>query len=213
MPTGWGRQTVSGSSNWYTNSSSYSVTPHNNSIRLIYMNSGSTEGRARLYHTNSLDLSKYNKVTLTFWMYKDPVLEQLDDRIQVQVRKGSSWVNAGDPLSRYASSYGWRQQTVDLSEFGGGTILIGFLGIGEGGNDLRIDDVSITGEWVDDPDPVDDTDNSDPPADNDPDEGNSDTASDGGGGGCTTGLLPLSALLLLIPLFLMGTGSLSGRSR
>ncbi len=200
MPTGWGRQTVSGSSNWYTNSSSYSVTPHNNSIRLIYMNSGNTEGRARLYHTNSLDLSKYNKVTLTFWIYKDPVLEQFDDRIQVQVKKGSSWVNAGDPISRYASSYGWRQQTVDLSEFGGETVQIGFLGIGEGGNDLRIDDVYINAtreDIVEPPEEPDETDGTDET------EG-TDIPADSGGGGCTTGQLPISALILIIPLILLG---------
>lgn len=220
MPTGWGRQTISGSVNWHTNYSSYSVTPHNNSIRLIYMDSGNNEGQARLYHINTIDLSKYNKVTLTFWMYKDPVLEQFDDRIQVQVKRSGSWVNAGEPISRYASSYGWRQQTVDLSDFGGEKIQIGFLGKGEGGNDLRIDDVSISATWEEpetpptEPDESDDIVTTEPPTDTDSDAPPADISPTGsGGGGCTTSQLPISALILLIPLVLLGIGRFTRNSR
>lgn len=166
----------------------------------MYLRSGNDPGQARLYHQKAFDLEQYNKATLSFWIYLEPTLQSYDDRIQVQVKTGTSWQNAGPPFSRYGSSYRWEKVSVDLSDFTGDSLQLGFLGISDGGNDLRIDDVVLTAENV----PANEPDDPSPPEDDD--VGNEEKTG-GGSGGCNISASVSPFLLLIVPvLFLIIPG-------
>ena len=80
---------------------------------------------------------------VSLWMFHDETYTS-DDRLQVQIDNGSkAWTNVGAPISRNDGSSGWKQHTVDLSAYASQTVYLGFLAIGEYGNDVNIDDIIV----------------------------------------------------------------------
>lgn len=151
LPTGWAIEDVSGTGNWATSTSTVHPSgnaPHS-SPNLAYFNSWTVSSgtSTRLYITDTLDLSGYANVEVTFWMYHDTGYTSSNDRVQLQYSTdgGTTWINVGSAVARYDGTTGWAEHTVDISVCSGNpNVLIGFLGVSGFGNDVHIDDITIS---------------------------------------------------------------------
>jgi pseudomonalisin len=151
--TGWSTAQVSGTTGKWTLASSGSrpsASPHGSS-KLAGFNSytSSSGSQTRLYQSAGFAIaSSYTSAALKFWMYHDTGFASHDDRVQVQVStNGSTWSNVGSAISRYNGTTGWAQVAVDLSAYvGQSSVQLGFLGISAYGNDVYLDDVTVTAQ-------------------------------------------------------------------
>lgn len=165
----------------------YGVLPHSGSV-MAYFNSGSVEiGGARLVLDGPLDLRGYSEAVLSIWVYHDNQRETFDlINLQVSTDGGTNWQFVGDEILRYSTEVGWKEEIIDLSAFAGNpAVLIGIRGLSYFGNDIHVDDISVT-------------------ASGELDE----TQGEGGAGGCRAGSMDPLFLLFLVPLAV-----LSGRRR
>lgn len=153
FPAGWSVTDISGTAgDWDTNAGT--VNPSgggtHSGANLAYFNSwtSSAGSSTRLYRTSGVDLSTpgLTAATLSFWMYHEGGYSGSDDRVQpeVSVDGGSGWLSAGPPVSRFTGA-GWLEHTADLSTWlGQADLRVAFLGISDYGNDIHIDDVTVT---------------------------------------------------------------------
>ena len=66
--------------------------------------------------------------------------------VNASQRSIATWTNVGSAISRYSATAGWAQATVDLSAYKGQTVYLAFVGISAYGNDVHLDDVTVTGQ-------------------------------------------------------------------
>ncbi|MGN6184269.1 MAG: pre-peptidase C-terminal domain-containing protein, partial [Thermoanaerobaculia bacterium] len=147
--TGWAIVDTSGTAgNWTFNASGTlpSATPHGGSYLAKFNSYDASSGsQTRIYQTSGFAIpSTASTATLKFWMYHDTGYSSSADRVQLQVSTGSSFTNVGTAVNRYDGSTGWKQHTIDLTAYKGTTIQLGFLGISAYGNNVFIDDVTVT---------------------------------------------------------------------
>ncbi len=148
--TGWSQVDTSGTAGSWTfaTSSTYPTTTPHGGTKLAKFNSynASSGSQTRVYRSSGFAVaSSYTTVTLKFWMYHDTGYSSYNDRIQPQVStNGTTWTNVGSAISRYNGSTGWAQVTIDLSAYKGQTVRLGFLGISAYGNNMTLDDVTVT---------------------------------------------------------------------
>ncbi|MDX9736006.1 MAG: choice-of-anchor J domain-containing protein, partial [Thermoanaerobaculia bacterium] len=150
--TGWSQVDTSGTAGSWTfaTSSTYPTTSPHGGTKLAKFNSynASSGSQTRVYRSSGFAVaSSYTSVTLKFWMYHDTGYSSRNDRIQPQVSvNGTTWTNVGSAISRYSGSTGWAQVTIDLSAYKGQTVRLGFLGISAYGNNMTLDDVTVTAQ-------------------------------------------------------------------
>jgi hypothetical protein len=150
--TGWSQVDTSGTAGTWTfaTSSTYPTTTPHGGTKLAKFNSynASSGSQTRVYSSAGFAVaSSYTTVTLKFWMYHDTGYTSNNDRIQPQVSvNGTTWTNVGAAISRYNGSTGWAQATIDLSAYKGQTVYLGFLGISAYGNNITLDDVTVTAQ-------------------------------------------------------------------
>jgi subtilase family serine protease len=147
--SGWSSAQVAGTGGAWslvTSGTHPTVSPHGGS-RMARFNSytAASGSQTRLYRSAALTLPASGTVTLRFWMVHDTGYPSSNDRVQVQVSAGGgAWTSVGAAVSRYNGSTGWAQATVDLSAYRGQSIQLGFLGISAYGDNVFLDDVSVT---------------------------------------------------------------------
>jgi hypothetical protein len=102
----------------------------------------------RYYRTSGFATTGYTTVTLTFWMYHDTGYSSYADKIQPQVStNGTTWTAVGSAINRYDGSTGWKQHTVNISSYAGQSALrIAFLATSAYGNNMYLDDVTVTAQ-------------------------------------------------------------------
>lgn len=150
--TGWSQVDTSGTAGTWTfaTSSTYpTTTPHGGTMLAKFNSYNAASGsQTRVYRATGFAVaSSYASVTLKFWMYHDTGYSSYNDRIQPQVStNGTTWTNVGSAISRYNGSTGWAQVTIDLSAYKGQTVYLGFLGISAYGNNMTLDDVTVTAQ-------------------------------------------------------------------
>lgn len=149
---GWLNLTTNGGIYWtIVNSSAHpsGIAPRSGSYMARFWSYNYTAGTAaRIYRSSGFAIpSPITSVTLTFYMYHDMGYASLADRVQVQVSTdgGSNWADVGSAINRYDGSTGWKQHTIDLSAYAGQTVVLGFLGTSDYGNDIYLDDVLVAG--------------------------------------------------------------------
>ena len=152
---GWAQVDTSGTAgNWAT--ATNTVHPAgggtHSGARLAYFNSWtSASGSAtRLYRTTGLNLSSFNGGQATVWVYHDTGYTTRFDNVQLQISNngGGTWNDVGAAINRYDGSTGWKLHTIDLGGYTGPgqtDVRLAFLGNSVFGNDVHIDDVTITG--------------------------------------------------------------------
>ncbi|MBI5441136.1 MAG: choice-of-anchor J domain-containing protein, partial [Deltaproteobacteria bacterium] len=150
--TGWSSVDTSGTAGTWTfaSSSTYPTTTPHGGTKLAKFNSynAASGSQTRVYRTAGFAVaSSYTSVSLKFWMYHDTGYSTYNDRIQVQIStNGSTWSIVGTAVSRYTGSTGWAQATIDLSAYKGQTVYLGFLGISAYGNNITLDDVTVSAQ-------------------------------------------------------------------
>jgi hypothetical protein len=147
--TGWATAQVSGTGGAWTIVTSGTLptnSPHGGTYEAKFNSYDSASGsQTRIYRSTGFAIpSTAASATLTFWMYHDTGYSTSADRVQLQASTGSTWANVGTAVNRYDGSTGWKKHTIDLSAYKGTTVQIGFLGISAFGNNVFIDDVTVT---------------------------------------------------------------------
>jgi hypothetical protein len=147
--TGWATVQVAGTQGAWTFVTSGihpTVAPHGGSYLAQFNSYDSASGsQTRVYQPTGFAIpGTATTATLTFWMYHDTGFSSANDRVQVQVNTGSTWSNAGAAVNRVDGSTGWKQHTIDLTAFKGTTAQLGFLGISVFGDNVFLDDVTVT---------------------------------------------------------------------
>ncbi len=147
--TGWATAQVAGTQGAWTFVTSGihpTIAPHGGSYLAQFNSYDAASGsQTRVYRTTGFAIpSTVTSATLTFWMYHDTGFSSDADRVQVQVNTGSTWTNAGAAINRYDGSTGWKLHTIDLTAFKGSTVQLGFLGISVFGDNIFVDDVTVT---------------------------------------------------------------------
>jgi hypothetical protein len=153
LPPGWSVADVSGTSgDWLTATGSVhpsGASPHGGT-NLAYFNSysASSGNSTRLYRTTRLDLSAPPSVFVHFWLLHDTGYPSSNDRVQVQVSTdgGTIWQDVGTAVKRYDGTSGWALHSVQLTGYSGSKtdVRLGLLGISDFGNDVHLDDLSVS---------------------------------------------------------------------
>jgi hypothetical protein len=147
--TGWTVADTSGTAgNWtfVTAGINPTTTPHGGTAMGMFNSYNAASGsQTRVYRATGFAIpSTATTATLTFWMYHDTGYSTSADRVQVQASTSTTWSNVGTAVNRYDGSTGWKKHTIDLSAYKGTTVKLGFLGISAFGNNVFIDDVTVT---------------------------------------------------------------------
>ena len=117
---------------------------------LVYFNSYSAPSgaTARLYTSQALNLSGLAYPYVSFKMFHDPGYSYAADALQVAASTdgGTTWNGVGAALYRYSATASWQTHTVDLGAYAGAaSLLLGFQGTSFYGNDIHLDDISLSG--------------------------------------------------------------------
>jgi hypothetical protein len=147
--TGWATAQVSGTAGAWTIVTSGTLptnSPHGGTHEAKFNSYDSASGsQTRIYRTTGFAIpNTATTATLTFWMYHDTGYSTSADRVQLQASTGSTWANVGTAINRYDGTTGWKKHTIDVSAYKGTTVQLGFLGISAFGNNVFIDDVTVT---------------------------------------------------------------------
>ena len=149
---GWSFADVSGTTGFWTLAASGthpSVSPHGGTKLADFNSYTAASGvQKRMYRATGFAVaSTYTSVSLKFWMYHDTAYSTSADKVQAQVStNGTTWTNVGTAVARYAATAGWTQAAVDLSAYKGQTVYLAFVGISAYGNDVYLDDVTVTAQ-------------------------------------------------------------------
>jgi hypothetical protein len=129
------------------------ISPYRGSQSVMFNSWETNCGIARLEYSSLFDFTGYNSLEMSFAMSHDNGCNDIevyyaDDRVQWQYKLlGGEWTSIGDAKHRIqAEDASWGIETVDFSEVAGQTdVQIGLLGISEYGNNIFIDNISLTG--------------------------------------------------------------------
>lgn len=147
--SGWATAQVAGTGGAWTYVASGinpTTTPHGGTTFAKFNSYDASSGsQTRVYRTTGFAIpGTATTATLTFWMYHDTGYSTAADRVQVQASTGSTFANVGTAINRYDGSTGWKLHTIDLTAYKGTTVQLGFLGISVFGNNVFLDDVTVT---------------------------------------------------------------------
>ena len=150
IPAGW-EKTVNAFAIWSVVSSATNPDPGapNSGSKMAKFNSfdARMNTSSRLYTTSGLAIGSTGNYKLEFWMYHDTGNPNNGDSILVQASTngGSSWISVGSSIRQSDGSTGWKLHTVDLNQFRNTSDLrIAFLAISGNGNNMYLDDISVT---------------------------------------------------------------------
>ena len=152
-PSQWQNVAVNGSYTWQQNTGTLNpggYSAHGGSKVAVYNSYSASSGYSARLITDTIDLSGYTSAELTFWMFHDDGYSGSNDSLVVEIKKrsGGSWPSDWTQLGtfkRYDSSGdAWHQHTIDLSSYLGDSIVISFHAMSAYGNDIHIDDVTVT---------------------------------------------------------------------
>jgi uncharacterized repeat protein (TIGR01451 family) len=152
-PAGWTNEVVvaTGSPTWTQDAVTAhpaGYPPHGGSYMARFNSYSVSDGGAARLSSSSVDFSMATDPEVSFWMFHDDGYSTSPDRIQVQVSidGGTVFTDVGAAILRYDSSGDfWAQHVVDLADYvGESDVIVGFLAISDYGNDIYIDDVTIS---------------------------------------------------------------------
>lgn len=123
-----------------------------NQFYLFDAYNGATESVSRLY-SNCIEMPEIVNpstppvTTISFWTSHDDLLSSNEDSVYLVIStdKGVTWTRVFG-VARYDAlepTPVWKENIVDLSEYNGQTIQIGFEGVSKNGNVIGLDDINI----------------------------------------------------------------------
>lgn len=146
---GWASAPVAGSdANWTVQPSGINpaAVPHSGIFMALFnSHTGASGHSGRIYTSGMYSIpTSIASATLTFWMYHDSGNSNADN-VQVQISPDNvTWSNVGSTVARFNVTVGWAKVTVDVTSLRGQTLHFGFLGHSAHGNNMYLDDVSLT---------------------------------------------------------------------
>ena len=160
LPSGWSSSVITISGAWATNTG----TVHPSGIaahspdKLVFFNSYNvSSGNSAALLSPVFSLSGTTNNTASFWMYRDPTTYSgatNDDRVEIYINTVNNLtgatllgtVNRLTTLSPTVAGAGWYNYSFNIPEtFNGATNYLILKGISGWGNDIHIDDVSVSG--------------------------------------------------------------------
>jgi hypothetical protein len=156
MPAGWA--TTITPYYWSVTTPIYpTVAAHSGTNVALFNSFAWGTGASALLSTPTLNLTGASNVAFSFWMYHDTDWATSLDRItpQISTDGGSTWNDLSAYVARYDGSDQWKQVTFDLSSYiGDSNVKLGFLAISAFGNNMFLDDVSVTTDGAAVPEPA-----------------------------------------------------------
>ena len=155
-PAGWA--TTNGAY-WVVSTPSFpGVAAHSGSNVALFNSFSLYSGSAALLSTPTLDFTGYSSVSFSFWMYHDTAWENNLDTIMPQISTdgGSSWSDlSATAINRYGGTNQWEQVAFNLASYiGDANVKLGFNATSAYGNNMFIDDVSVTTNGASAPEPA-----------------------------------------------------------
>jgi hypothetical protein len=153
LPPGWAvAKFGSATGNWTTASSSShpsGIQPVSSPNLVVFNSYAATAGDAALlYTTTSTSIASLSTAVVSFWMYHDAGYSGSQDKVKVSVStNGSTYYMVGPDFLRYSATAGWAFHQVDISSYAGPgkpSVYISLQGTSAYGNDIYIDDISIS---------------------------------------------------------------------
>ncbi|NMB73769.1 MAG: hypothetical protein GYA21_01415 [Myxococcales bacterium] len=129
-----------------TSSGSYPSCSPREGAKMAWFNSyTATSSDYAWMYSPSLDLTAAEVVTLRFWMYQDNNYSSYNDRIVVLQSTDGDIFYPVVQYSRYNATTGWVERVVHLGYYAGRSqFWIGLEGISANGNNIFVDDLSVT---------------------------------------------------------------------
>ncbi len=126
--------------------------PHGGSTFYLFDSYDVNAGTISRFFSNCLKLTSGATNSLTFFMSHDNSYPAFFDSLYVTIsaNKGVTWTRLAG-FQRYDPAFtstGWRMETVDLSAYAGQTVQIGFDGVGDFGNVIGLDDITIISNGI-----------------------------------------------------------------
>jgi hypothetical protein len=147
-PTGWSIVDVSGTAGEWTRvtSGTYpTCSPQDGTAMSKFNSYNASAGSKTRLATPQISFAGNSNVTLTFQMYVDTGYSTANDSLEVYVSaNGTDWTKVKG-YKRYSTTNGWSAKSVDLSAYDGQSVYVGFMGCSAYGNNMFIDNISITG--------------------------------------------------------------------
>jgi subtilisin family serine protease len=154
LPSNWSVWKIGTGStaNWATASSSShptGISPVSSPNMAVFNSYSATNTHQAMLYTNTpIPVTSVTTATLGFWMYHDTGYSSSNDLIQPAISiNGATFYLTGDSFARYSATAGWVYHQVDISGYVGPlkpSIYLGLLGTSGYGNDIHIDNVSIS---------------------------------------------------------------------
>lgn len=115
---------------------------------LMFNSYDAGNGNSARFHTtvgNGINIDNYTTAIVNFYMYHNDDFSNSNDTIQVQYSTdgGVTWNNEGSSISR-TDGTDWEQHSVILNDISGSDVLIGLLGTSAYGDNIFIDNISVT---------------------------------------------------------------------
>ena len=128
------------------------LTPHSGTYFFLFDSYNANPGTISRLFSNCLRLTNSGTNSLAFFMsHDDSYASSLDSLyVTISANKGLTWIRIAG-FQRYDPAFtspGWRMENVDLSAYAGQTIQIGFEGVGDYGNVVGLDDITIISNGV-----------------------------------------------------------------
>jgi hypothetical protein len=147
-PTGWASTNVSGTTGIWSRevAGTYpACTPQSGTAMSMFNSFTCSAGVKRRLSTPAVSLAGKTNNSLKFWMYRDNGYSSSNDSLEVYASlNGTDWTKLKG-YKRYSTSNGWIENAVSLSTYDGQSVYLGFVGCSAYGNNIYIDNISVSG--------------------------------------------------------------------
>jgi hypothetical protein len=147
-PAGWSSTDVSGTTGIWsreTTGTYPTCSPQSGTAMSKFNSFTCAAGVKRRLSTPAVSLVGKTNNSLKFWMYRDNGYSSAVDSLEVYASlNGTDWTKLKG-YKRYSTSNGWVENTVSLSSYDGQSVYVSFVGCSAYGNNIFIDNISVSG--------------------------------------------------------------------
>jgi hypothetical protein len=147
-PAGWTSTNVSGTTGIWSRETAGTYptcSPQSGTAMSKFNSFTCSAGVKRRLSTPAVSLVGKTNNSLKFYMYRDTGYSSSNDSLEVYASlNGTDWTKLKG-YKRYSTVNGWVENTVSLSAYDGQSVYLGFVGCSAYGNNIFIDNISVSG--------------------------------------------------------------------